>query len=84
MNNLELAKNPKTDPEILDRLSYDESWNVRSWVANNPKTPPEALDRLYYCIYWPVCYFATKNPNTPQYIKDLHKFRQFLNWYTVE
>ena len=84
MNNLELAKNPKTDPEILDRLSYDESFNVREAVALNPNTPPKTLERLFYGFYWPACYFAITNPNTPQYIKDLHKFRQFLNWYTVE
>jgi hypothetical protein len=81
MNNLDLAKDPKTDPETLERLSYDESRVVRWEVAFNPNTSPETLERLYYDKDWAVRYFATKNPNTPQYIKDLHKFKKWLSFY---
>ena len=77
-----VARNPNTPPETLERLSYDESWGVIYYVAENHNTPPETLERLFYGFYWLVYGKVTYNPNTPQYIKDHHKFRQFLKWHT--
>jgi hypothetical protein len=82
MSNTDLARNHNTPPEILDRLSYDESWIVREGVALNPNTPPETLEQLAndggswirYCV-------AYYNPNTPQYILDLIKFKNYLKYY---
>jgi hypothetical protein len=35
----EVAFNPNTPPEVLERLANDNEWYVRRWVANNPSTP---------------------------------------------
>ena len=40
------AKDPETDPELLRRLSKDEFWFVRDFVASNPSTPRECLEEL--------------------------------------
>lgn len=40
---LSWAKNPKTSPDILKRLSQDSFWFVRDYVACNSSTPRENL-----------------------------------------
>lgn len=47
------------------------------------RTPPFILNWLSYDKNYDVRYWVALIPNTPQYIKDLYKFRQFLNWYKV-
>ena len=78
---LEQARNPNTDPYILDVLSNNTYWAARVGVAINPNTPPETLERLSYDEYWDVRCVVIKNPNTPQYIKDLNKFKNYLRFY---
>ena len=41
-----LANNERTSKKILTKLSTDESWYVRYWVAGNPNTPKETRERL--------------------------------------
>jgi hypothetical protein len=77
----DLARNPNTPPETLDRLANDEDADVRYWVAWNPHTLPETLESLANDDAWYVRCAVAWNPNTPQYIKDYLKIRQFLNWH---
>jgi hypothetical protein len=79
----DVAWNPNTPPETLDRLANDKySW-VRWRVALNHNTLPETLDRLANDENSNVRRGVAKNPNTPQYIKDHHKFNQFLKWHIL-
>ena len=48
MTNLELAQNPNTSSETLDKLVNDEDWFVRSWVTKNPNTPEHVKFYLYF------------------------------------
>jgi hypothetical protein len=64
MTNLELAKDPKTDPKILEKLSCNNDPNVRIWVAKNPNTPPETLERLYCDIDIDIRMCVPWNSNT--------------------
>jgi Leucine rich repeat variant len=45
-DNLSLARNPNTSPEVLSRLAEDPDAGVREVVAYNPNTPPEVLAPL--------------------------------------
>ena len=49
-----VAGNPKTPPDVLERLSKDQAMPVRRAVAGNPKTPPEVLERLAKDLAWLV------------------------------
>lgn len=42
----EIAHNPNTYPEILDKLSNDYNFSVMIYVANNPNVPSETLDKM--------------------------------------
>ena len=42
----EMASNPNTPVEILDKLSRDKTISVRSMVARNSNTSIEILERL--------------------------------------
>lgn len=61
---IELADNPKTLPEILERLADDDVWGVRRRVAYNPNTSLETLERLSIDVYF-VREGVALNPNTP-------------------
>jgi len=61
--NLLLADNPNTHPEILTILAQDESWSVRWRVAQNPNTPPEILTILARDENKWVRYWVERNPN---------------------
>ena len=63
MNNFKLAWYTN-DTETLDRLSYDESWRVRLYVAFNPNTTPEILDRLSYVEDCSIRRVVAYNHNT--------------------
>ena len=54
MSNFELATNPNTPTETLDRLSYDKDSWVRQGVAMNSNTPPGTIERLSYDKSWGV------------------------------
>jgi hypothetical protein len=65
MSNYDLARNPNTPPEALERLANDESSYVRRYVALNPNTPPEALEGLANDEeYWHVRCAVASNTNT--------------------
>ena len=66
MNNCDLAENPNTPPETLDRLANDNNATVRWRVAANPNTSSETLDRLSYDEEWCVRECVARNPNTTQ------------------
>ena len=63
MNKLELSIKT-SDPKILDELSRDENWLVRSWVAENLNTTPEILDYLSKDEDSGVRYWVAINLNT--------------------
>ena len=81
MSNYNLAINPNTPPEILERLVNVNSYPVRIEVAFNTNTPPEALERLANDHFYYVRLGVAQNLNTPQYIKDYLKIKEFLNRY---
>jgi 3-methyladenine DNA glycosylase AlkC len=61
--NLLLADNPNTPPEILTLLARDENCYVRWRVANNPNTPPEILTLLARDENCYVRWHVERNPN---------------------
>ena len=63
MNKTDLARKSK-DSIILDKLSKDEDWYVRSKVAENKNTSPEILDRLSKDKNPNVRYGVAINKNT--------------------
>jgi 3-methyladenine DNA glycosylase AlkC len=77
MSNYDLAQNPNTPPETLERLVNDKDWEVRCHVANNSNTSTEALERLANDKDWRVRYYVANNINTPQYIKDYLKIKEY-------
>jgi hypothetical protein len=81
MSNYELATNPNTPSEILERLANDNNWCVRSGVVRNPNTPPETLERMANDEDSCVRYWVTFNPNTPQYIRTYFKIKRILRCY---
>ena len=73
IDKIRLTENPNTLPDTLDKLSYDDSIDVRYYVTINPNTAMETLDRLLadYRIRFCVRYYH----DTPNYIKKyLHYF----------
>jgi len=69
MNKLDLAKTT-TDPKVLDELSRDEYYRVRSGVASNLNTTPETLDYLSRDEDYDVRSWVAENPNTTPEILD--------------
>jgi len=72
----QIAKNPNTPLETLEKLSKDKSYKVRSAIARNPNTPSTTLAEMSEreCMDsngdhdWNGTYPITalfKNPNTP-------------------
>jgi len=59
------AKNPNTDPDLLDELSTNLATSIRIAVAGNPNTRPETIRMLYRAE--PRANYTTvaANPNTP-------------------
>ena len=84
MNNLNLAKDPNTPPEILDQLSYDEDWSVRSNVARNLNTSQESLKNLANDNNRVVAYYAKSNENFNNPLKlDTYEFFNWLEQATI-
>ena len=46
MNKYSQALDPNCSKEILEKLSNDEDWNIRYYVASNPNTSKETLEGL--------------------------------------
>ena len=71
MNKRQLALTT-TDPKVLDELSRDENWLVRSWVAENLNTKQETLDYLSKDECWYVRWRVAQNSNTmPETLKQI-------------
>lgn len=62
---LGLARDPKTDPDLLDELSTSLTTSIRIAVAGNPNTRPETIRMLYRAE--PRANYAeiAANPGTP-------------------
>ncbi|MBT8467622.1 MAG: hypothetical protein KJN97_02635, partial [Deltaproteobacteria bacterium] len=58
-----IADNRSSSMELLQKLSTNEHWLVRTVVARNPKTEPEVLRRMYEDHSARTSLAA--NPNTP-------------------
>jgi hypothetical protein len=69
MNKFELAKNPNTSADVLEKLAFDKDWLVRMCVACNPNTSPKVLEKLANDEVVDVRDAVAENPNTPKYIK---------------
>jgi hypothetical protein len=52
MSNFDLAGNPNTPPEALERLANDEDSEIRYEVANNINTPQYIKDYLKIKEYY--------------------------------
>lgn len=59
-----------TDPEVLEILAYDPSWDVRRHVAWNKHTPADIIAMLARDSVAKVTYAAQQNPNCPTDILD--------------
>jgi len=60
-----LARNPNTDPQILDELSTSQSLSIKHVVASNPNTRPETIGKLF-AEFGSVSHLGiADNPNTP-------------------
>jgi hypothetical protein len=81
MSNFNLADNPNTSPEALERLANDVDLHVRLGFAWNRNTPPETLERLANDLSPYVRFRVEYNPATPQYIITYLKIKKFLNCY---
>ncbi len=46
MSNLDLAKNPNTSSETLERLANDDYYGIHVAVTKNPNTPQYIKDYL--------------------------------------
>jgi len=78
MSNYDLATNPNTQPETLERLANDEDCYVRSRVAENINTPQESLKNLANDNNRTVAYYARNNKNYNNPMK-LETF-EFFEW----
>ena len=63
-----IARNPKTHPKTLEKLSEDCSKYVRQEVARNPNTPLEILEKLSEDKHHGVRFWLVSNPKTPSEI----------------
>ena len=72
---VKIAKDPSTSPDILEQLSNDENWMVRSGVAMNPSASPEVLEKLAHSKQRNIRYRVSENPSTPQ---------EVLEWLIVD
>ena len=78
---LDLAWNPNTPPETLDRLANDEDYGVRYGVAWNPNTPPETLDSLANDENYWVRESVAQNTNTST--ETLERLADDENYWAV-
>lgn len=62
----ELAKNPNTPPEVLQRWLNSTDYLVQWGLALNPQTPPDVMERLARSQDRYVRLNLTYNPATPQ------------------
>jgi|TARA_R110001592_G_C12797954_1_gene716651 hypothetical protein len=69
------AKDPETPSHILEHLSNDTNWRVRSGVALNPNAPPEVLAKLAHSKQRNIRFRVAHNPNTPE---------EVLHWLVVD
>lgn len=62
----DLAQNPKTAPDVLEKLAADPSEDVLAALAQNKSASPAILTRLAQSTNSEnVLYCIAKNPNTP-------------------
>lgn len=79
LSRLRIASDPKSSPQLLEQLSYDKNFKVRSCVAANVKCPIYLLERLSFDEeFWVRCEVAA-NFNCPPDVlvrlsQDPHKF----------
>ncbi len=64
INDLDIASNLKTSPDVLDSLAKSRSTQVRVAVANNPNTVSHILRVLAKSVNTEVLCAVIKNPNT--------------------
>jgi hypothetical protein len=69
-----IAENPKTNWEILEKLSNQ---GYAKEVAANPNTVLGTLHNLGKSSDWWVRYAVKQNPNTPEYIKEAMDMENF-------
>lgn len=60
-----LARNPNTDPQILDELSTSQSLSIKHVVASNPNTRPETIGKLFASFGSDIHLGIADNPNAP-------------------
>ena len=60
-----LARNPNTDPEILDELSMSQSLSIKHVVASNPNTRPETIGKLFASFGSDIHLGIADNPSAP-------------------
>lgn len=66
-----LAENPSSPPELLQKLSANESISIRAKVAANPSTDLDVLSRLGQEKLSYILHAAlASNPNVPQAVVD--------------
>ena len=69
----ELAENPNTSSEILDKLSHDEEDYIRAAVASNPNTQIGAMFKLAHDYKINVRFIVAKNTSFEVILKKLSK-----------
>ena len=77
---LELAHNPNTPVEVLEKFStFGNDDNVRGAVVENPNTPVEWFPNLYSTGGWSTRFALAHCPRTPAEILDkLTKDKNFI------
>ena len=60
-----LARNPNTDPQILDELSTSQSLSIKHVVASNPNTRPETIGKLFASFGSDIHLGIADNPSAP-------------------
>lgn len=60
-----LARNPNTDPQILDELSTSQYLSVKHVVASNPNTRPETIGKLFASFGSDIHLGIADNPSAP-------------------
>lgn len=85
-----LAANPSTPLDILEKLSKEEDERIRELVASNPSTPSEILSELAQDPSKSVVVNAVANPNTPEDIVlevlptlNPRRYKQILEFNTL-
>lgn len=71
MTEIDLAKDPNTPPEILERIALSDEFYATWYVASNPNTPQHTLINLSRHYATEIYIAALRNPNLPeQYVEE--------------